>query len=143
VTAKTIAKALGGRKACCSWMARCPTHKDRTPSLAITDTTDGNVLVRSHAGYRQCNVIEAVRGRGLWESTCRPNSSPRITAWQVENIHWLIESTEQRYAGVETRLRAATPSGVDRTPLSRLELLTTTTPRQAGQSALLDGAAAR
>ena len=105
MTAKTIAKALGGRKACCSWMARCPTHKDRTPSLAITDTKDGNVLVRSHSGYRQCNVIEAVRGRGLWESACRPYSSSRITAWRVEDIHQLIESAEQRYAGVETRLR--------------------------------------
>ena len=35
--AETIAKALGGRKAGGGWMARCPAHDDREPSLSITD----------------------------------------------------------------------------------------------------------
>ena len=29
MTAETIAKALGGRKAGAAWMARCPAHEDR------------------------------------------------------------------------------------------------------------------
>jgi len=33
--AETIAKALNGRKAGGGWMARCPAHDDRDPSLSI------------------------------------------------------------------------------------------------------------
>lgn len=64
--AGTIAKALGGRKATGSWMARCPAHDDRNPSLSIRDTDDGKVLVRCHAGCDQERVIAALRWRGLW-----------------------------------------------------------------------------
>jgi hypothetical protein len=46
MTAETIAKALGGRKASGGWIARCPTHDDREPSLSIRDAGDGKVLIR-------------------------------------------------------------------------------------------------
>jgi hypothetical protein len=65
--AETIAKALGGRKAGGGWMARCPTHDDREPSLSIRDANDGKVLVRCHAGCEQGRVIAALRLRGLWD----------------------------------------------------------------------------
>ncbi len=64
--AETIAKALGGRKAGGGWMARCPAHDDREPSLSIRDGDDGKVLVRCHAGCDQERVIAALRARGLW-----------------------------------------------------------------------------
>jgi putative DNA primase/helicase len=66
MNAETIAKALGGRKAGGAWMARCPAHDDRTPSLSIRDADDNKVLVRCHAGCNQERVIAALRGRGLW-----------------------------------------------------------------------------
>ena len=44
-TAETIAKTLGGRKAGGGWMARCPAHDDRAPSLSICEADDGKVLV--------------------------------------------------------------------------------------------------
>jgi hypothetical protein len=66
VTAETIAKALGGRKAGGTWMARCPAHDDREPSLPIADAKDGKVLVRCHAGCDQERVIAALRALGLW-----------------------------------------------------------------------------
>ena len=65
--AEAIAKALGGRKAGTAWMARCPAHNDRDPSLAIADTCDGKVLVRCHAGCDQRDVIVALRARGVWD----------------------------------------------------------------------------
>lgn len=64
--AETIAKALGGRKAGGGWMARCPAHDDREPSLSIRDGDDSKVLVRCHAGCDQARVIIALRSRGLW-----------------------------------------------------------------------------
>ena len=66
MTAETIATALGGRKAGSGWMARCPTHDDREPSLSIRDADDGKVLVRCHAGCDQERVIATLRSRGLW-----------------------------------------------------------------------------
>jgi putative DNA primase/helicase len=67
--AETIAKALGGRKAGDAWMARCPAHDDREPSLSIRDADGRKVLVRCHAGCDQGRVIAALRSRGLWEET--------------------------------------------------------------------------
>ena len=66
--AETLAKALGGRKAGGGWMARCPAHDDRKPSLSIRDTKDeGKVLVHCHAGSEQERVIAALLSRWLWE----------------------------------------------------------------------------
>jgi putative DNA primase/helicase len=66
MTAETIAKALGGHRAGATWMARCPAHDDREPSLSIRDV-DGKVLVRCHAGCGQRDVIAALKERGLWD----------------------------------------------------------------------------
>ena len=53
------------------WMACCPAHEDRTPSLSICDGED-RVLVHCHAGCEQDQVIAALRSRGLWEQTGEP-----------------------------------------------------------------------
>ena len=66
MNAKTIAKALGGRKAGRDWTARCPAHDDRTPSLSLRDAEDGKVLVCCHAGCDQNKVISNLQASGLW-----------------------------------------------------------------------------
>jgi putative DNA primase/helicase len=66
MTAETIAKAFGGRKAGGGWMVRCPVHDDREPSLSIRDGGDGKVLVHCHAGCSQAAVIAALKDLGLW-----------------------------------------------------------------------------
>jgi putative DNA primase/helicase len=71
MNAETIAMALGGRKAGSAWMARCPAHEDREPSLSVVDAKSGIVLVRCHAGCDQHAVITALRSRGLWKSPGR------------------------------------------------------------------------
>ena len=71
MTAETVAKALGGRKAGSAWIARCPAHQDREPSLSITDADDGKVLVRCHAGCDQHRVIASLKARGIWSDTGR------------------------------------------------------------------------
>jgi DNA primase len=66
-----IVRALGGRRSGASWLAKCPAHEDRNPSLSIREGEDGQVLVHCHAGCGQARVIEVLRGRGLWrESGC-------------------------------------------------------------------------
>jgi putative DNA primase/helicase len=76
MTAETIAERLGGRKAGGSWVARCPAHDDRVPSLSISDADGGKVLVRCHAGCDQGRVIAALRSRGLWDE----NAQRRFTS---------------------------------------------------------------
>ncbi len=66
MTAETIARALGGRKAGSGWTARCPAHDDCTPSLSLRDTEGGKVLVRCHAGCDQDEVIKHLKANGLW-----------------------------------------------------------------------------
>jgi putative DNA primase/helicase len=66
--AETIAKALGEREVGGGWMARCPAHEDRNPSLSIHDADDGKVLARCHAGSDQARVMEALRTRALWSN---------------------------------------------------------------------------
>ena len=66
MNAEAIARALGGRKAGGAWVACCPAHDGREPSLSITDAKGGKVLVCCHAGCDQPDVIAALRSRGLW-----------------------------------------------------------------------------
>jgi hypothetical protein len=42
------------------WMARCPAHEDRSPSLSIRETGDGTVLVNCFAGCTADAVVAAV-----------------------------------------------------------------------------------
>ena len=65
--AEAIARGLERpRRSSDGWMARCPAHLDREPSLSIREAEDGRVLVRCHAGCDQRDVIVALKERGLW-----------------------------------------------------------------------------
>jgi hypothetical protein len=80
MTAEGIAKVLGGRRAGAGWMARCPAHDDREPSLSIRRGEDGKVLVRCHAGCEQATVIAVLRSRGLWQGGHARRSDLRVTS---------------------------------------------------------------
>jgi hypothetical protein len=54
----------------CTWIARCPAHDDRRPSLTIRETDDSRVLVHCHAGCETASVLDAV---GLTFSTLFPD----------------------------------------------------------------------
>ena len=75
MTAQDLARALSGHRTGSTWMARCPAHQDREPSLAISDASDGKILVRCHAGCDQRSVISTLRARGLWiDAQSRPDT---------------------------------------------------------------------
>jgi putative DNA primase/helicase len=59
-----IITALGGDSA--SGSCKCPAHEDSSPSLSVSETADGRVLVKCHAGCTQDKVIAALKSRGLW-----------------------------------------------------------------------------
>lgn len=52
-----IARALGGRRCGAGWLARCPVHDDREPSLSLSLGRGGRLLAKCHAGC----PFEAIR----------------------------------------------------------------------------------
>lgn len=71
MTAAYIAEALNGRRSGSGWVAHCPAHKDKTPSLSIRES-DGRILVHCFGGCTQPDVVMALRERGLWPERPRP-----------------------------------------------------------------------
>ena len=44
------------------WLARCPAHDDRHPSLSVRELDDGLILIHDHAG---CGTAEVLAAAGL------------------------------------------------------------------------------
>jgi putative DNA primase/helicase len=65
MSAASIANQLHGRKSGLGWIAKCPAHDDRNPSLSLREV-DGKILVCCHAGCEQRAVVGALKSRGLW-----------------------------------------------------------------------------
>lgn len=42
------------------WLARCPAHDDRHPSLSVRETADGTVLLKCWTGCSAAEVVAAV-----------------------------------------------------------------------------------
>lgn len=53
-----LEKAKAGRAS--EWTACCPAHSDKTPSLKITETSDGVVLLKCWAGCNAAEIVAAV-----------------------------------------------------------------------------------
>lgn len=55
------------------WMARCPAHRDRHPSLRVSLKNDGRILIFCHAGCGASDVVESVglALRDLFPDGCR------------------------------------------------------------------------
>jgi hypothetical protein len=54
-----LTKVKGGKG---RWTACCPSHEDRSPSLAITEKEDGRILLKCFGG---CSVQEIVGSIGM------------------------------------------------------------------------------
>lgn len=65
-----IADSLGGiPKAGGGWMARCPAHDDRTPSLSIDLGENGHPILKCFSGCSNEAVIDKLRSCGLWQES--------------------------------------------------------------------------
>ena len=68
MTPEDIANALKGKKTGSCWLAKCPSHQDKTPSLSISLSAEGKLLVHCFSGCSQKEVIDSLRNLGLWPS---------------------------------------------------------------------------
>ena len=72
-----------------AWLARCPAHEDRSPSLSIGRGDDGRCLLHCHAGCSVDAVLEALglRPGDLFAPTSEiPNSKRRQATSQIAKL---------------------------------------------------------
>ena len=61
------------------WVARCPGHDDKNPSLAITQGDDGRWLLYCRTG---CSINDIVDGLGVTLADLFPEKSPLVDGKQ-------------------------------------------------------------
>jgi hypothetical protein len=95
MTAAEIAARLNGHRSGSGWIAKCPSHPDRSPSLSIREGDAGRALVFCHAG---CSVGAICAGMEIklsdlfaGDGTIQPK--PRI-----------VREAEKRIADLRSRL---------------------------------------
>src|SRR4051812_22288676 len=81
------------------WMAHCPAHKDRTPSLSIAEGDDGRVLVNCFAG---CSVEDIVAAVGVTTADLFSTSS---------NTHARASGRGTEYSSTNGATQPPEPSG--------------------------------
>jgi putative DNA primase/helicase len=111
--AADLARALGGRRIRRGWIARCPAHDDRDPSLSIADGIDGRVLLTCFAGCSWAAIRDALHARSLWKVREAPRTtsghppSPRSEADSLALIKRIWrDATAAPSTLVETYLRS-------------------------------------
>lgn len=100
MTAADIARNFRGRRVPSGWIALCPAHDDRNPSLSLNETEDGRILVKCHAGCEQAVVIAALKARGLWPERPRKPSRQIIVTYDYKdecgNLLYQVVRTEPK-----------------------------------------------
>lgn len=113
------------------WIARCPAHEDKSPSLAIREMDDGRILLKCFGGCPTSDVLAAL---GLEFSDLYPERLPNpsyrperrpwpasdvlrciryeclIVVTAVADLHergWLPEADEQRLHLAAARIQQA------------------------------------
>ena len=74
------------------WKACCPAHDDKNPSLAITETSDGTVLLKCWAGCTTQHIVSAIglELRDLFPGAKQPRRGPSKQAIEHERTVYLI-----------------------------------------------------
>jgi len=75
-----------------NFIACCPAHDDKNPSLAITDV-NGVTLLYCFAGCSQNDVIEALKAKGLWPDERKHNTTnkPYFSKADLLEMHFYAE----------------------------------------------------
>ncbi len=57
-----LARLHGVKRSGANWIARCPAHADRQPSLSVARAANGRVLLHCFAGCPFRSIVRAVLG---------------------------------------------------------------------------------
>lgn len=59
---------LNAKKCGNGWIAKCPAHEDKSPSLSLNITETGKLLWKCHAGCSQMLVFDSMLKLGFFPS---------------------------------------------------------------------------
>lgn len=79
-TAELLNRLEGVKGTATGWMALCPAHDDRNPSLSIAEGSDGRILLHCHAGCATPAVCAAL---GIPEADLFPGQGGNGTAARI------------------------------------------------------------
>jgi hypothetical protein len=97
--AANLARALKGRgTGKGQWIARCPAHEDRHPSLSIGEGERQSVVFKCHAGCSPVSIIDVLRARGLWteEERERPRRNDGEAEHRANSEQIIAEDEEEK-----------------------------------------------
>ncbi|VVP53009.1 virulence-associated protein E [Pseudomonas fluorescens] len=85
------------------WKACCPAHDDKSPSLAITETSDGTVLIKCWAGCSVQSIVSAIglELRDLFPGSTQPRRGPSKQAIEHERMVYRIGQSLQQQGKLE------------------------------------------
>jgi hypothetical protein len=82
------------------WIARCPAHPDKSPSLSIRDV-GGKILLHDFAGCETADVMAAI-GLGLRTYSIGPRLTPPVTGVKTSiATRELLEIIDQEAIEIE------------------------------------------
>ncbi len=67
------------------WLARCPGHEDKSPSLAIRELSDGRILLHCFAG---CGAADVLASIGLSLADLYPDDRPQHARRTAPGARW-------------------------------------------------------
>ena len=80
---RVLGKLPSAQKRGDGWVAKCPGHRDRMPSLKIDLAPDGKVLLHCHAG---CPTTQVVAGMGLELGDLMPDDVPAFSPHRAGHV---------------------------------------------------------
>ena len=102
MTAEQIAEHLDAKRAGRSrWMAKCPAHPDRMPSLSIGTGADGRTLLNCHAG---CSVDSILEVSGL--SRRDLFAGPPLSKGQIDELAAKRQAEEEKKSAERAMIRS-------------------------------------
>lgn len=93
------------------WLAKCPAHEDRSPSLSVRELDDGTALIKCFGGCGAADVLAAV---GLELKDLFPRRG-RAGHREIDAATWAIYRDEPRRAGHRPQPTRATAPTEHRT----------------------------
>lgn len=91
---ESIAESLGAKRSGSGYVACCPAHDDKNPSLSISEGAGGKVLYRCHAGCEQSALLAAVRALTIREA---PSNGPgRKTRYEIRDTSGEVRAIHER-----------------------------------------------
>lgn len=85
------------------WKACCPAHDDKHPSLAISETSEGVILLKCWAGCTTTEIVSAVglELRDLFPGDKQPRRGPSRAAIEHERMVYRIGHSLQQQGTLE------------------------------------------